>query len=526
MLPGYRQEPSPLRKLVTKSLFYVTIVTASLFYGLCVALLPPLFLLYFSFPVLVLVLLTIWALPDGTRGPLGLLTFSFFAFAAVLVIWPDYMAVQIPGFAWISARRIWSWMLALSLLLCLSMSGEMRRELADRMGKTKPFWIMAATYFALHWLTLPISATVAVSFNQSLNQVFVWGLPLIAATFLFDKPKNLRRWEVLILIAVAINCVISILEYRNGRLLWADHIPGFLTVQDEVLQRILQGAIRDGEYRVTSVFTVALCLAEFLSLAVPYALHRAFSSNHLGRILFWVLVDLVLLGAIILTRARLGIVGLLVSHSVFLLLWGAKRWMAKGRDLIGPAISLAYPVAASAFIFAMLFVPAVHNRTIGGGSTGFSDDSRKVQFHMFWPKLFRNPFGYGTARSGDTLDYHLPSGMVTVDSYFISVGLDYGVLGLICFFGMFFYTFALASRTYLTSNSKEAELALPLACGIAVLFFVRLVLSQSDNVPFIFILFGMTIAMYARYAAAPKRQGLGAAAVPARTMPGQLQPAE
>jgi hypothetical protein len=233
-----------------------------------------------------------------------------------------------------------------------------------------------------------------------------------------------------------------------------------------------------------------------------------------------------LLGAIILTRARLGIVGFLVAHSVFLLLWGAKRWMTKGRDLIGPAISIAYPVAAGAFMLAMIFVPAVHNRTIGGGSTGFSDDSRKDQFHLFWPKLFHNPLGYGAGRSGETLDYHLPSGMITVDSYVISVGLDYGVLGMVCFFGMFFYAFALASRTYLSSSTKEAELALPLACAIAVMFFVRLVLSQTDNVPFIFILFGMAVAMYARYAAVPKQQHLRANSTPASVLPGHLQPAE
>jgi O-antigen ligase len=298
--------------------------------------------------------------------------------------------------------------------------------------------------------------------------------------------------------AGVLNCVIALLESFNQEVLWAHSIPSFLTVQADTLQNILDGAIRDGHYRATSVFTVSLCLAEFLSVLVPFALRRAFATNRLGLIVFWLAFDLMLWGAILLTHSRLGIIGWLISHAVFLLLWGWKRWSTKARDLIGPAISFAFPFGAIALLVSMFTVPAVRVRTIAGGSTSFSDMARQDQFEKFWPKLLNNPLGYGSGQSGVVLDYHLPGGQITVDSYFITTGIDYGLVGLVCFFGMFMYTFYLMGQTYLTSESKEAELALPIACAIAVLFIIRLVLSQSDNMPLIFVVFGMAIAVHVR----------------------------
>jgi hypothetical protein len=51
-------------------------------------------------------------------------------------------------------------------------------------------------------------------------------------------------------------------------------------------------------------------------------------------------------------------------------------------------------------------------------------------------------------------------------------------------------------------------MALPIACAIAVLFMIRLVLSQLDNMPIIFVVFGMAIALYAKTVALPRREAL------------------
>ncbi|MBA2920744.1 hypothetical protein GON01_06990 [Sphingomonas sp. MAH-20] len=514
-LPSYRQDPSPLRRFVTKAMFYVFVVAVGLFYGLSVVVLPPILLLYISFPVLLLIALILWAMPDSGEGPLALVTLGFFGFSLTVLLWPDYVAMQVPDFARISFRRLWSWELAACLLLCLSMSSAVRNRLRDRMAVTRPFWIMAGLYFAGQWLTVPFSTAPFASINISLNLFFVCGIPLLAATYLCDSAKSLRRWEILILLAALGNCLIAAIEVRNGEVPWANHIPSFLSVDAETLQGILAGNVRDGKYRAASVFTVSLCLAEFLSVAAPFALGRALATNRLASIALWIAVDLILLGAIALTRSRLGIIGWLVSHAVFVLLWGWKRWSGKARDLVGPAVSLAFPLGASALLVAMFTVPAVRNRTIAGGSTGLSDMARRDQFELFWPKFISNPIGHGSGQSGVILDYHQPGGKLSVDSYFITTGIDYGVIGLICFFGMFLYTFYLMGTAYLSSDSEETDIALPIACAIAVLFIVRMVLSQGDNLPLIFMVWGTAIAVYARLVGLPRRAAVQARPEPA-----------
>jgi uncharacterized membrane protein (UPF0136 family) len=143
----------------------------------------------------------------------------------------------------------------------------------------------------------------------------------------------------------------------------------------------------------------------------------------------------------------------------------------------------------------MFTVPAIRNRTIGGGSTGFSDQARQVQFEMMWPRLFENPFGYGGGRSGEILGYRLPSGLLTIDSYVVTMVLDAGVLGLGLFAGAFIYAAAKMIQLAWRTKAGEVDLALPLACALVIAMQVRLVLSQTDNLPLLYMLLGMAAAL-------------------------------
>jgi uncharacterized membrane protein (UPF0136 family) len=45
------------------------------------------------------------------------------------------------------------------------------------------------------------------------------------------------------------------------------------------------------------------------------------------------------------------------------------------------------------------------------------------------------------------------------------------------------------------SSDRELDLALPLACALVVGIQVRLVLSQTDNIPLLYMLMGMAAAL-------------------------------
>ena len=204
---------------------------------------------------------------------------------------------------------------------------------------------------------------------------------------------------------------------------------------------------------------------------------------------------LFLLLAINLTQSRLGVLGWLIAHGYYICVWAFTRWRRIRTDIVSPAIAMIYPVGLALFTFAMFTVPAVRNRTIGGGSSGLSDQSRKDQFAMMWPKLFQNPFGYGGGRSGDVLGYRLPGGLLTVDSYIITMLLEYGVIGFLLYFGTLTYgAYKLTGISY-RHPGGSGNIALPLATFFVIAIEVKAVLSQADNVPLVAIFLGLSAAV-------------------------------
>jgi hypothetical protein len=90
----------------------------AILYGAAIALLASDFLLGLILPILILSLLVIWALPDGGTGPVRVIERLFFAFLVLLLLWPDYLALDVPVCRG-SRRGVWS----LSLSPSCSWSG-------------------------------------------------------------------------------------------------------------------------------------------------------------------------------------------------------------------------------------------------------------------------------------------------------------------------------------------------------------------------------------------------------------------
>jgi hypothetical protein len=495
VLPNYRTPRTRLETVLKKGSFYLFCIFIGLFYGLAFTVLPPQIAIYLGGPVLLLALLIIWVLPDVGRGPVGLLSKLFFTYLVVLILWPNYLALQLPGLPWISFRRLVMFPMALILLICLSVSQRFRAELAASLNAVKPLAYMMAAFTLIQIVTIPISAYPFYSINVTVNYLFGTTAMFFVAAWVLAQPARTERFVNFLIFTALALCIMALFEFRNQGVLWANYIPSFLQVQDEAVMRTLAGKLRDGRYRVTTTFSVSLSMAEYLALVTPFVIHRLMSSLRLERIVLWGGFDLLLLLAINLTQSRLGILGWILAHVFYGCIWAFRRWGRTKADIIGPAVSLMYTAGAAVFIFGMFTIPAIRNRTIGGGSSGFSDQGRRDQFEMMWPKLFRNPFGYGSGRSGEVLGYRTPGGQLTVDSYVITMFLEYGVIGCALFFGMFLYATAKMMQIAWNSREEASAIALPLACALLVAVQVRLVLSQTDNVPLLYMLLGMAAAV-------------------------------
>ncbi len=495
VLPNYRRPRSRLGKLVKHGAFFALCIVLGLFYGFFYTLFPPFMLIYLALPIVALSIVVIWALPDSDHAPTRLLTRLFFALLVAMMLWPNYLAIQLPGLPWMTLRRLIAFPMVGILLICVSTSSHFRAELSASLRSVRPLWVMLLAFMAVQFVTIFWSASAAYSLNQVMNFWVLSTSCFFAAAWVLTRDRMMSRFVNTLLVLTLILCGVAAAEYLNGQVLWAGHIPSFLQVQDAIVEQYLSAQVRDAQYRVVTTFSVSLSFAEYLAVVAPFVIHRLMNSRALGAILFWGLADLALLAAINSTQSRLGIVGWVTAHVIYICVWAFRRWRSERSDLIAPAVSLVYPTGALLFFIGMFTVPAIRNRTIGGGSSGFSDQSRADQFAMLWPRLLENPFGYGSGRSGDVLGYRLPGGMLTVDSYIITLVLDYGIIGLALFAALLIYATAKMLQIAWRNPTGELSIALPLGCALAVIIQIRLVLSQPDNISLIFMMLGMAAAV-------------------------------
>jgi hypothetical protein len=208
----------------------------------------------------------------------------------------------------------------------------------------------------------------------------------------------------------------------------------------------------------------------------------------------------VMLFTVYITGSRLGVVGCMMSFFLFSLVLIIKKWRSDRHSLIAPAAFLAYPFTALVVLIGIIAWPRLHNLVLGDGAAQSSTLSRQAQLHMAIPKILSHPWGYGISMGADALGFYSPSGILTLDSYYLTVALDYGVLGFIVYYGFLGATAFFAGKyTFQTkATNREFEFLAPLAIAIANFFVIKSVFSQQDNHAIVFMYLGMTVALVAR----------------------------
>jgi len=470
-------------------------------WGFFFALTAPYLIVPCAIPVVVLGLLTIWALPEERVAPLRLMRFLHAGFIISLILWPNYLAIALPGLPWMTFLRIFGIPLTLALLMSLSASQAFRAKLGMILNSMPLVWRCLAVFAAMMFITLPFSKSIGSSFSRTLIYQVNWIGVFMFSAYMFYKPGRVVRYIILLCaLAVPIG-VISFMEFEAQHLLWDSHVPFFLKVDD--LDHLLRPEFRTGtgEYRAKATFSTALGLAEYVAVLTPFLLHWLVTSRVLLVRAVCVAMIVLILLTIDFSGSRLGNVGVMLSVLLYSLYWAYMRWRTERSDLLAPAIFFSYPAFFVLLMGASLFVTKVHNAIWGGGAQASSNAARTNQIHMALPHIFENPIGHGTGMSGPAMGYG-EGRFVTIDNYMISLGLDYGPIGVLAYYGMFLIAAGVALRAAVfdvpESRDPEAAYLAPLAMSVVTWMVIKLVFSQIDNDPLLWMETGMLVALYAR----------------------------
>ena len=439
----------------------------------------------------------IWLLPESEKAPSDLVAILLFIFLGVLLLWPDYLAVALPGLPWITAIRLVGIPLAFVTLVTLSTSSEVRTQIAETLASSKPIARLMLAFALIASVSVAVSSSVSVSIDKLIVASINWFLVFYVSVYVFRKPGRLFAMVYALWIITIILTLIGLQEWRHSSVPWAGHIPSFLAVQDESVQRILSGASRvaTGIYRVQSKFTTSLGFAEFYAYFMPFMLHfMVFGQRWVIRVGALLMIP-VIFEMIVLTDSRLGMVGFFTSCLVYLLVWAIWRWQRDRDSAFGPLVALAYPAILAAFIAAIFLVGRLHALILGTGAQQASTDSRKLQIAMGIPKVLHQPWGYGIGRSADALGFYNGAGILTIDTYYLSAALEFGIFGFLVYYAIFIAGIVNAARHLRRAVSPEEMLIAPLMISMMNFLIIKSILSQIENHALIFAMLGASIAI-------------------------------
>jgi O-antigen ligase len=250
---------------------------------------------------------------------------------------------------------------------------------------------------------------------------------------------------------------------------------------------------------VVSTYGTPLGLGEYLAVALPFILQFVTGSYKLFiRYAAGISVLFVLFIAKI-SGSRLGMVGCLLAILFALGIWAVLKWRREPGGLLAPAIALAYPAGFCFSVAAVALVGRLRHLVWGNGSEKYSDDGRAEQWAMGIPKILSHPQGYGIGMSTETLGYSR-FGLATIDSYYLSILLEFGVIGFIIFYGMICAAIVYCAKTVLAAKFHDRELEFLTASAIALTNFllIKSVFSQQDNHPIVFVILGLSVALIYR----------------------------
>lgn len=498
----FRQQPGRGLAALRHGGFYLAALLLGSFYGFWGTVLPPAYIVILVVPALLLIGVLLWILPDERPASSRTSWLLFMAFTAVTFLWPNYLGLSLPGAPVLSLRRVVGLALMLAFLTRLASARRARERLLEMLSGFPLLWKLLVAFALVQMISILFADSWYLAYRFWFNALYAWIALFFVAVFVFAQPGRIEKWAQLIAGCAIFVAVIAIAEQFTKHVLWVDHIPAFLRVENDDVTRILTPTFRGAQYRSQAIFGVSLTLAEFLALAAPLAIHLlVIAKTARDRVLLAAGLAALIFG-IAFTQARLGFIGLLTGGLLYLLLHGLIRLRTNRSDLIGPAISYGYAAGIIALYGLIMSVDALRVRIFGSGTAQSSNDARGIQFEMAPPVILQSPlFGHGPGRGAEALGFVTPGGLVTIDTYILSIVLDYGVIGFVLFYGMLAAALitsarlALAWRPTSGSANREASFILPLCAMLAAFLMIKTVLSQEENHAILFMIYGAIMVL-------------------------------
>ena len=498
VVAGFKVPRIPHDKKWQRRGLYALLAALCFLYSFFMLLLPMQLKVPFALPLILMVLFVVWALPTSHKAPGRVAERLFWAYSITLLLWPNYLAIALPGLPWITAARLLATPMVLIILIHASTSLPFKQTMRERLATIRPLWILVAIFAVTQIVSVVVSSQPFLTLNRVWNNQVMWTGMFFAAVWVLRSPRSIERWFIAYVIMIFILGVLGVWEAQWQQVLWANSVPSIFQIRDPNVQKILGGSFRlTGQYRVQTTATTPLSFAELLAMAVPFLLYLMHKYPRLWVILGCLIIEGLIIYGLIQADARLGFVGLLVGHLLYLLFYVIDRRRQDPKSLVGAALVVAFPVVIVLCTLAVLFIGRIRVRVLGSGQHSYSNDARIDQMNAAFERIWGSPlFGFGAGEGGGKLGFTNPGGELTIDSYYIATLMDYGFVGFFVYYGMIVYAISVCAKISMTAATSDIRrLSAAIGIFLAEFFVIKSVLAQEANHPIAFVMLGAVAAV-------------------------------
>lgn len=385
-----------------KFMLFSGLVFVATIYGLMCAILPMQLIAIPAVPVLLMVALILWLLPDIGEARVDSAESLMLWFIGLNIVWPNYVAFDLPGLPWITPTRIIVFSILAVVMFGLATSSEFRRRINDVTGSQRGIRMLFWAFWLMTTVALAFSNQMSFSINKYANNQIFWTMMFPVAAYFAVRKGFVDKVATIIVVTLFVVMMLGLYEYKIQKVFWIDQLPFFLRVDPEFLERVAKSQSRAGTdvYRVRGTMATSLYFAEFLAMVFPLALHFMLRSKGFIRT---VLLAAGVAGTTVvmyLTNARSAMVGLLLTLLIYPLFAAWRRRSLSPRSIGATSTLAMYPFGVVVVALLVVFWRRAHVMVLGGGQHQASSDARNAQWVMGLPKILKAPLGHGAGTWG------------------------------------------------------------------------------------------------------------------------------
>jgi O-Antigen ligase len=403
------------------------------------------------------------------------------AVVAISVLWPRYAYLAMGPLPNMTASFVVGAIVGGLICVALVIDASFRSRFFETIGTRPSLFFMLLIWYLWRLICDIVGKNPPSNFYYTFQDMINLAYMFVIGAVIASDPKGrlwvFRNFTVLTVIVG----LIGLFESMTRHPILATLGINLSGVNNSELSLLMTPNLRDGVYRVSSVFVHPIVLAQFMAAMAPIVLHVLQSDSTKVFRLFALSALPLIPFSIYVSGSRSGYLGLAVSVIGSLGLMSIRRMKqgATGLIVVGALISpvLLVGVAAGWDSLEQLFKGKTNEEVS-------STVARTMQFSRGSLALERSPiFGYGDGMAAIEAGMPQSNGRMTIDNYYISTAVDFGVPGLLLLFSLagvvLWRGYKLSVSPNLNAEDAGAAQAIT-ASGVSILV-IQWILSDTDN---------------------------------------------